>query len=148
MVIVFVVVVVLPVFEAILFIAELAMLPPVFIAELAMLPPVFIAELAMFPTVDDVLPVFEPVVVVVLPLFVITAVLLAIFDILAGLLVLVVLVVVSQAIPIAPKTKTADNTKVFFILINSPVFFKDYFFNLTAKRSLAPNDLILEHSTI
>ncbi len=33
----------------------------------------------------------------------------------------------SQAIPIAPSAKTADNTKVFFILLyKSPVFYKDY----------------------
>jgi hypothetical protein len=31
-----------------------------------------------------------------------------------------------QAIPNAPITKTAERAKVFFIVILSPVFFKDY----------------------
>jgi hypothetical protein len=81
----------------------------VFIAELAVFPAVFIAELAILPAVDDVLAVFD----IVLLVFVTTAVLLA--ALLA--LVVLVLVAVSQAIPIAPKTKTVDNNKVFFILI-------------------------------
>jgi hypothetical protein len=80
----------------------------VFIAELAVFPAVFIAELAILPAVDDVLAVFD----IVLLVFVTVTVLAALLA-----LVVLVLVAVSQAIPIAPKTKTVDNNKVFFILI-------------------------------
>lgn len=89
------------------------------------------------------LPVFVPVfvlvvVVVVLlllePLFVFVPVVEE-FVALAGLLVVfALLLAVSQAIPIAPRAKTVDNTKVFFILIKFSCLLQRLFIpNLTAK---------------
>jgi hypothetical protein len=114
---------------------------------------IFPAVFAIFPAVFAIFPavfaIFPAVFAIVPAVFVVAVE--AVFDavVFAGLFVFVVLVGVSQAIPIAPRAKTVDNTKVFFILIKfSCLLQRLLIIYLTAKRGFAPNDLFSEHSTI